>query len=157
MRIDMSVAKWKKSKTKVFYCNRGCAHEPRVEKLLKHKPGNYREDIEMSVRSSWEANLIRIFQYKNIPFTYEPTLVPLYHGDVRMFYLPDFIVNHKVIEVKGAMERTYKTKMFEKQYRVRVRVVDEKVYGWLYKRYSRKIEHWERSKEFERLLTYGLL
>lgn len=157
--IPVTTVKWKRSKTKIFYCGRECAQLPKIKALSKNnKPENYRRDIGMYVRSSWEANLARLLIYKNIPFEYEPAFVALYINKKTVYYLPDFVVNGKVIEVKGSgTTRLYKTDALTKQYKVKVYVVDDKVYGWLYKRYSRIIPDWEKSAEFERLLSLGLL
>jgi hypothetical protein len=157
----MSVTKWKKSITKVFYCNRNCAHEPSVDRLLKQKdlnPKNYREDLGISVRSSWEANIIRLLEYKRISYSYEPGKFPVKVGDKIQYYVPDFIINYQVVEIKGSeADRAYKPILFTQQYKKKVHLIDYKVYKWLYKRYSTIVPFWEKSIEIEQLLSLGLL
>jgi hypothetical protein len=160
-KVYVSVPKWKKSVTKVFYCDRRCSHEPSVDRLLKQKDlnsKNYREDLCISVRSSWEANIIRLLEYKKIPYYYEPTKFSIKVGEKTQYYVPDFIINYQVVEIKGSEQgRTYKPLLFSQQYNKKVHMIDYKVYKWLYKRYRNIIPHWEKSTEIEQLLSLGLL
>lgn len=40
----------------------------------KHTKTGYREDIDLNVRSNWEANFVRILNAYKIKFEFEPTV-----------------------------------------------------------------------------------
>ncbi len=64
--------------------------------------GGTRDDIGHYVRSSWEANFCRIFNYAKLPYVFEPDRFSLQKSDGTVItYTPDFKVNGKYIEVKG--------------------------------------------------------
>ena len=73
----------------------------------------YREDIGMSVRSSWEANLVRVLNLYKIQFDFEPTVFsfPVKRGTKG--YTPDFFLkrNGDWIEVKGYLDDKSKIKL----------------------------------------------
>jgi hypothetical protein len=115
----------------------------------RYKSG-YREDLGFSVRSGWEANIARLLKYKGITFEFEPKLfdlvVPRLNKKPTVTrYLPDFILaDGSVIEVKGRhVKSLYKPRLLRKQYGMKVYIIDQKVYNWLKKRYSKVVPHWE--------------
>jgi len=73
----------------------------------------YREDIGMNVRSSWEANFVRVLQLYKIDFDFEPTVFsfPIKRGTKG--YTPDFFLkrNNDWIEVKGYLDDKSKIKL----------------------------------------------
>jgi len=77
-----------------------------------------RKDVGFK-RSTWEANIARIFQYKKQKFKYEPKIFQLTkkNGAVTTF-TPDFKVNNSWWEIKGWMDKRSleKIKLFLQQY-----------------------------------------
>jgi hypothetical protein len=79
-----------------------------IEKPTK----GYRKDINLDVKSRWEANYARILLLENLEFEYEPQTfeleVPkdmrsLFEGRETVKYTPDFFIKgtNKFIEIKG--------------------------------------------------------
>jgi hypothetical protein len=89
--------------------------------VISRKPGNafqftktgYREDIGMNVRSSWEANFVRVLKLYKIEFKFEPTVFafPIKRGTKG--YTPDFFFdrNSEWVEVKGYLDDKSKIKL----------------------------------------------
>lgn len=74
----------------------------------------YRPDIDISVRSGWEANIARWFNSQAIDWQYEPRT--FYFPNLKRgarAYLPDFYLTtqDKWIEVKGRLKSTDRTKL----------------------------------------------
>ena len=70
-------------------------------------------------RSTWEANLARIFLYQKKKFQYEPEIFQLKRGDGnQILFTPDFKVGNTWWEVKGWLDSrsSEKIKLFLKQY-----------------------------------------
>jgi hypothetical protein len=72
----------------------------------------YRRDININVRSSWEANYARILMLQQMPFLYEPKTFELdapedmksiFGGKEKVSYTPDFQIkdSNKFIDIKG--------------------------------------------------------
>jgi len=91
------------------------------DELPKRKKGNayqytktgYRKDIDMNVRSSWEANFVRILKLYKIDFEFEPTVFPFPIKRGTRAYTPDFLLtrNNEWIEVKGYLDDKSKIKL----------------------------------------------
>lgn len=86
----------------------------------RHTRSGYRPDLDLVVRSGWEANICRILKSHNITFEFEPYIFsfPIKRGNKSYrpdFYLPD---TQEWIEVKGYFDKNSKTKMkrFKKYY-----------------------------------------
>jgi len=91
------------------------------EVLTTRKKGNayqytrtgYRADIDLNVRSSWEANFVRVLNIYKIEFQFEPTVFsfPIKRGT--RGYTPDFFLerNEEWIEVKGYLDDKSKLKL----------------------------------------------
>lgn len=89
--------------------------------VITRKKGNayqytktgYRKDIELNVRSSWEANFVRILKIYKIEFEFEPTVFsfPIKRGTKG--YTPDFLLkrNDEWVEVKGYLDDKSKIKL----------------------------------------------
>lgn len=91
------------------------------DNITQRKKGNayqytrtgYRSDIEMNVRSSWEANLVRVLKMYKIEFEFEPTVFPFPIKRGTKGYTPDFLLtrNNEWIEVKGYLDDKSKIKL----------------------------------------------
>jgi len=89
--------------------------------ILQRKKGNafqytktgMRPDIGMNVRSSWEANLVRVLNIYKIEFKFEPTVFPFPIKRGTRGYTPDFFLerNQEWIEVKGYLDDKSKIKL----------------------------------------------
>ena len=105
----------------------------------------YRKDIGIFVRSRWEANVCRIFNYLGINYIYEPKRFPLETLDKT--YLPDFFLpDFKIyIEVKGYWSKEAKEKVdaFKKEYNPTLLIIDGFIYNSLKRTYKPHIKSWE--------------
>jgi hypothetical protein len=108
----------------------------------------YRDDINLRVRSTWEANVARILMYKNLDWKYEPESFEL--PELNTTYRPDFVLtkgNRKCyIEVKGYLreESIRKIKEFKRLYKnFHFLLLDTVSYNKLKDKYSDKIQNWE--------------
>lgn len=89
--------------------------------IITRKKGNayqytktgYRQDIKMNVRSSWEANFVRVLNIYKIDFQFEPTVFsfPVKRGTKG--YTPDFLLtrNNLWVEIKGYLDDKSKIKL----------------------------------------------
>lgn len=108
----------------------------------------YREDLKMSFRSTWEANIARILNNSNISFIYESKKFILpYNGDT-LVYIPDFYLpdTDTYIEVKGFWRKNSKLKvqLFREQYPDKLLIIiDKPIYKQLQKEYQNQITKWE--------------
>lgn len=79
----------------------------------QYTKSGHRKDIDMNVRSSWEANLVRVMKLYKIDFQFEPTVFsfPIKRGTKG--YTPDFFLtrNNEWIEVKGYLDDKSKIKL----------------------------------------------
>lgn len=106
----------------------------------------YREDIDLFVRSTMEANYIRYLLYKGIPFIYEPIRFNTSDGN---HYTPDLWLPEKgvFVEIKGWEPKDSKQRKIRKQvareYGVVIMMVTWATYGKIRKKYSEKIKCWE--------------
>lgn len=97
-------------------------------KLSPYKKGNpyahtrsgYRSDLDLVVRSGWEANILRVLKSYNIPYEFEPRVFyfPVKRGNKA--YTPDIYLKNtdEWIEVKGWLDKNsaIKLKRFKKHY-----------------------------------------
>lgn len=101
--------------------------------------GGFREDIGHYVRSIWEANICRIFNFLNIKYQYEPEVFEMKSGKS---YRPDFYLPEKDlwIEVKGFFRRKYeKENIDEFQKNHNLLLIDQGCYNNLYISYNKFI------------------
>ena len=97
--------------------------------LIGHPPNpgsgvgknGYRNDIKLYVRSTWEANFVRILNKLQLDYKYEPMKFNLLeNGKVIDTYLPDFYISNLDlwIEISGYVtkQKTLRIKMFESQH-----------------------------------------
>lgn len=73
----------------------------------------FREDIGVSVRSGWEANVIRWLNHKGVKWEYEPQRFPFPVKRGTKSYVPDLWLpkEKKWIEIKGAISTTDMTRL----------------------------------------------
>ncbi|MFV0249747.1 MAG: topoisomerase DNA-binding C4 zinc finger domain-containing protein [Bacilli bacterium] len=131
--------------------------------LTNHEENNYsqqfknefRDDLQMEVRSSWEANVARTLKHLNIEFEYETDGFQLDSKNssylyASQLYVPDFILKNKtLIEVKGHIDyrSLQNTKLFlEKFPNEKLIIIDSDIYYLLNKKYSSIIPNWENEK-----------
>ena len=89
--------------------------------IIKRKSGNafqytktgFRKDIELNVRSSWEANFVRVLNIYRIDFKFEPTVFPFPVKRGTKAYTPDFYLtgSDELIELKGYLDDKSKIKL----------------------------------------------
>lgn len=119
----------------------------------KFKKG-VRDDIEQDVMSSWEANIIRLFNYLKIEYKYESDSFDLGKSEcdykyMSPLYVPDFVLNDgTLIEVKGNLD--YRSLQNMKRFRElypneNIIVIDRDIYYLLEKKYSSLISNWEKA------------
>ena len=78
-----------------------------------------RKDLNHKVRSSWEADVARIFIHENMNYQYEPQKFLLKGKEKDTTYTPDFYLPdlNMYIEVKGRPLNLDKYYMFKEQYK----------------------------------------
>ena len=106
-----------------------------------------REDLNQYFRSTWEANMARIFNYLNIPYEFEPKKFNMIDKNGLPFgYTPDFKIKNKYIEVKGYWHAGDKEKIgYLKQYfpHIRLHIIDKSKYLQYKNKFSERIINWE--------------
>ena len=86
----------------------------------RHTKTGYRADLDMVLRSGWEANVARVFRCYEIDFAFEPHVFtfPIKRGT--RSYTPDFFLSktNEWVEVKGYFDEKsrIKLKRFKKYY-----------------------------------------
>lgn len=114
--------------------------------------GGKREDLgDVYFRSSWEANIVRIMNYKGISWEYEPkqfVFKGIYEGV--MSYTPDFHLPEQNVwvEVKGWMDKKSKLRLerFKQHYPIehsKLVLIDEDKYRKIESKYKDIINGWE--------------
>ena len=126
---------------------------PNNEYEKKFKKGN-RDDIKGDVMSSWEANIIRLFDYLKIDYEYESDGFILDKSEsnyeyLSFSYVPDFVLSDgTLIEVKGNLDyrSLQNMKRFKELYpKENIIVIDRDIYYLLDKKYSSLISNWEKA------------
>lgn len=125
-----------------------------------HSKGGFREDIQIYVRSSWEANYgrylnwlkekgkIRSWEYESETFEF-----PVKRGSID--YKPDFKVTYpdgriEFHEVKGYLTQTGRTKLkrMAKYYPdVKIVLIDKTVYADLSRIFKNVLPGWEQGRQ----------
>jgi len=157
---------------KNFYCSKKCMgldkigdKRPQTSKSIlkayktgrlippkqKYRNGGYRKDLNKYFRSSWEADIVRVLNYLNIKWLYEPEVFTLNINDIETTYRPDFYLPEidLWIEVKGYWFNELsklKYKFFRKEYDILL--IDEINYYILYQQFNPVIENWEGKKRY---------
>lgn len=120
-------------------------NEIKLEKDARHY---YRTDLKSHFRSSWEANVARIFNYLNIKWEYEKGSFERYKDNkCNGYYFPDFFLGDKVIiEIKGFWNPDSRNKVLEftKHYTdYKCYLIDKDMYINLKNKYQQFIPEWE--------------
>lgn len=149
------IIKWKENMSKSWTKEMREEHGKRISKLLKGKPTNrspkqgynsvaitgIRDDLKQFFRSTWEANIARIFNYLGIKWIYEPRRFTFEHFSyVPDFYLPE---TNSYVEVSGYTNKLKAEKISLAGKEVNIQLIDKKLYYQLRKEYKDKILGWE--------------
>lgn len=106
----------------------------------------YRVTTETAFRSTWEANVARILDYKGIPYEYEKQPYSL----ETVNYLPDFFLGGGIIlEVKGVWDADSRRKVYQFTKNVinfKLFPIDADMYIDLKKKFSLEIDGWEEDR-----------
>jgi len=123
-----------------------------------------RDDLNMSFRSSWEANYARILKFNNKKIDYENDRFTLYEddGSIASVYTPDFKIKEKVhVEIKGhadafdewgcsckrCLRDKGKMEMLADQYpEIEIILIGRKEYKVLCQKYNYFVDNWEFTK-----------
>lgn len=110
----------------------------------------WREDIKIKAKSSWEANIARLLNFKGIDWEYEFEFLPLDLSKEKIkispLYIPDFTLDDCNIEVKGFWDIRSKAKMkfIKEQYPdKKILIIDCDIYSSIYRKYHEIIPNWE--------------
>lgn len=128
----------------------GKAHES-TQFTFSRGRGGFRTDLGIYVRSSWEANIARVFNYLGILWNYEYRRFKFSDvGDGVLSYCPDFYLagNDIWVEVKGWMDeksiiRLSKMREYYPEEYSKLYLIDEQEYLNIKKEYANKIAEWE--------------
>ncbi|MBV6391331.1 MAG: Error-prone DNA polymerase [Anaerolineales bacterium] len=108
----------------------------------------YREDLDHYVRSSWEADMARVFRYLGWEYQYEPQTFELVKDNgVTITYTPGFYVpdQNTFYEIKGWMDKASAEKiaLFKEQYpECNLIVVDKTMFAEFQVKYADLVK-WE--------------
>ena len=120
--------------------------------------GGFRKDLGIFLRSSWEANVIRILNYFNVDWEYEKKRFVLSNGTIYIddIYLPKFDL---YIEIKGwCFNNINKLKLFHSDYPdINLKVIDSEVYNRLTQIFSNKVVNWEFPRKRSSFVIYNHL
>jgi len=140
-RIKLSNARkgFKFSKEVRRNMSKAAAKRIKKYKIYSFGNGGFREDINLYVRSNWEANFARVLEYNKIIFQYELDTFEISGG---ITYTPDFKVGNIYFEIKGYMDSRSEEKIsaFKKSYpNITLAVISGDEYDLLRRSYSDKI------------------
>ena len=125
----------------------------------EHSTGSthfFRQDLNETFRSSWEANVARVFRYLGISYEYEKQMLPRHDesGNVVGVYIPDFwLPGNRIVEVKGYWDTDSRMKVLEmnKYYPAyKYYAIDQDIYASLSRQYRACIPNWEAGNSDER-------
>lgn len=127
------------AKEKDFFLSRAGRHKPKRLKKIKgtvehdnkkkwagrgnayqHTKSGYRPDLDIVVRSGWEANILRVLKSFDINYEFEPRIFtfPVKRGNKA--YIPDIFLpdTNEWIEVKGYLDKNSQVKLnrFKRHY-----------------------------------------
>jgi hypothetical protein len=124
------------------------------EGRLKHKrgpTGEYRNDLGIYVRSRWEANYLRVLNYLEKLWIYEPETFTMEIDDRKITYTPDIFLpeENRYIEIKGYWYPGSKEKFQKFSENNNIELVDKEKYQKLFYEYKDKIILWEVAKNHE--------
>lgn len=109
-----------------------------------------RTDLQQLFRSSWEANIARILNYKGISWEYEKKMFTM---EDNTMYLPDFFLEDDIIlEVKGYWDADSRKKVttFQKENpNIRLMILDADMYFTLGHIFKQFIPEWENEEAWK--------
>jgi predicted DNA-binding protein YlxM (UPF0122 family) len=112
----------------------------RIGKNNGFKSGKRKDLNNIFFRSSWEANIARIFKYLDIEFIYEPNRFRINNNET---YTPDFYIPKfkKFIEVKGYWrdDAYRKYNEFLEKYNINMILIDENFYTRIIDKFKNKV------------------
>lgn len=125
------------------------------DKVFSFAKRGYREDIDLTCRSTTEANYARYLKFIGVKYLYEPTVFTLSNGQK---YTPDFYLpeTNKYVEVKGFWKpETFalhtklqqKYNLFTKEFpEIKLKLLVQTTDEWkaIEVNYSPQIQNWER-------------
>jgi hypothetical protein len=122
--------------------------------------GGKRKDIGHYVRSTWEANFCRILLLLKRRYIYEPTCFYLKVDGLDCTYRPDFLITGRNVyyELKGhaasrfewicpcdcCIKNRKRIRAMQLQHSIKVRLVGNREYKQMKKRFARNIKNWEK-------------
>ncbi|MDD4972689.1 MAG: hypothetical protein PHT07_24935 [Paludibacter sp.] len=140
------------------YCSRECSDKAKAITFsgennplfgkVPHCKRGYRKDLNMFLRSKWEANYARLLNWGRINWSYEPKAFVLEVDGKKTTYTPDFY-NEDLgvwIEVKGYMTEIAEKKIecFKTTYpNEKLILLREEYYKYMDKSYKHIIPNWE--------------
>ncbi len=130
----------------------------KIKTWQHNNKGSKRPDLGHYVRSTWEANIARLFKLFGINYIYEPQTFkfPVKKGNTAYtpdFYLPEY---NLYIEVKGYMyfsSRVKLKRMFRYYSNLKLLILSKNCYKLLESQYSFLIEEWEYEKQKTKKLS----
>lgn len=135
----------------VFIRNWNTTKENPSSERPRHKGGKRQDLGGVYFRSSWEANVARVYDHLGIKWQHEPRI--FYFAGVKRgqtSYTPDFYLpeTNQWVEVKGYMDQAsqVKIKRFAKYYPAeasRLIIIDREAYRDLERHYRLLIAEWE--------------
>lgn len=110
---------------------------PNAYKSVFGKTG-FRDDLQLFVKSRWEANMLRIFRFLGLNVQYEPQSFYLSDGST---YRPDFYIHEtgELIEVKGRWigGAAKRFRMFKREYpMLPISVIGPRTYAQYFDEFS---------------------
>lgn len=104
-----------------------------------------REDLGLFLKSTWEANILRVFRSLGLNVDYEPRYFSLSGGRT---YRPDFFIHEtgEFVEVKGFWTEDARSRvdMFMKEYpKLHLDIIDPPVYQEYENEFKESIPNWE--------------
>lgn len=121
-----------------------CGRELDLSEVGRGANAGYREDLEDSFRSSWEANVARVLRRANTKYDYEAKTFQM----KKYSYLPDFVLEDgSILEVKGIwdIDSLGKIKEIHKTFPdLKILTLDSEMYYDLDKKYHH-LPGWEHS------------
>lgn len=122
----------------------------------KHSYG-YRRDLGCIMRSSWEANIARVLNHKNIRWEYEKDR---YIFSESLSYLPDFFLpNNTILEIKGYWDSVsiMRISAFHKNYPdIALDIIDGDMYSTIKLMYKNILNEWEEDGQKASLVMYSV-
>ena len=123
----------------------GLFRELNLKDVQSSARAGYRDDLGEAFRSSWEANIARIFRKKRLSYRYEAKVYEM----KKYSYMPDFFLDDgTIIEVKGVWDDDSRGKILEfhrEHPETRLLLIDSDLFYDLERRFK-GLPNWETTK-----------